>query len=388
MNGRPLRRALVWRVPLQTAPKRRDLARLLRNWQDECDSAALYEALSRIERDPRRSEVFRGLGESERGHCAYWEERLRSQGLEVPRFRPSLRTRAMIGLAKRFGIALVLPRITTRELSDHGRYATQEDANTAGLTVEEREHAAVMRRITISGAPAAEHGVIASPSGVSNSLRASVLGANDGLASNFCLIMGVAGGGVSNTTILLTGVAGLVAGACSMALGEWLSVTNTLEMARSQMDRDAWELHASMAWKRRELMLVYKAEGMAQEEAERAADRVIAQDPDAIDRLIHDECVMAAAHLGNSPASAGALSFALFAAGAFVPLVPFLVAQSAGAVIASIGCSLLALLVLGLITSFFNGRSPLFSGLRQVTIGAAAAAVTYLAGRLVSAAIG
>lgn len=263
---------------LETALKRRDLARLLRNCQDERDSAALYEALSRIERNPRLREVFRGLGESERGHCAYWEERLRSQGLEVPPFRPSLRTRTMIGLAKRLGVGLVLPRITTRELADHGRYANQEDANAAGLT--------------------------------------------------------------------------------------------------------------SMAWKRRELVLVYQAEGLAQEEAQRAADRAIAQDPDAIDRLIYEERVMAAANLGNSPGSAAALSFALFAAGAFVPLVPFLFAQSAGAVIASIGCALLALLVLGVMTSFFNGRSPLFSGLRQVTIGAAAAAVTYLAGRLVAGAVG
>lgn len=373
---------------METAVKRRDLARLLRNWRDERDSAALYEALSGMEPDPRLRDVFRGLGESERGHSAYWEERLRSQGLEVPPFRPSLRTRAMIGLAKRFGIALVLPSITTRELADHGRYASQEDANAAGLTVEEREHAAVMRRIAASGTSTAEHGPIASARGLSNSLRASVLGANDGLASNFCLIVGVAGGGVSGTTILLTGVAGLFAGACSMALGEWLSVTNTLEMARSQMDKDARELHASMAWKRRELMLVYQAEGMARAEAERAADRAVAQDPDAIERLIHEECVMAAAHLGNSPASAAALSFTLFAAGAFVPLVPFLFAQIASAVIAGIGCSLLALLVLGVVTSFFNGRSPLFSGLRQVTIGAAAAAVTYLAGRLVAAAIG
>jgi vacuolar iron transporter family protein len=373
---------------LESAVKQGELARILRNWQDERDSAALYDALAGLERNPRLSGLFRRLGESEREHCAYWEERMRSLGLEVPRFRASLRTRTMIGLARRLGVGFVLPRITTRELADHGRYASQEDASAAGLASAEREHAAVMRRIAAYGATLAERGPNVSAASLSNSLRAAVLGANDGLASNFCLIMGVAGGGASGAIIRLTGVAGLVAGACSMALGEWLSVTNSLEMARSQLDTDVRELHAPAAWQRKGLMLVYQAEGMAEEEAGRAADRVIAQDPDAISRLIHEERVMAAAHLGNSPASAAAVSFALFAAGAFVPLMPFLFATSATAVIASIACALSTLLTLGLVTSFFNGRSPLFAGLRQVIIGAAAAAVTYAAGRLVGSAVG
>jgi VIT1/CCC1 family predicted Fe2+/Mn2+ transporter len=368
--------------------EQRDLARVLRNWKDECDSATLYDALARIERNPRLSDVFRKLAESERAHSAYWEQRLLSDGQTVPRFLPSLRTRTMIRLARQFGVGFVLPSITTRELADHGRYATQEDASAAGLTGGERRHAAVMRRITAYEDTAPEGAPKASAGSLSNNLRAAVLGANDGLASNFCLMMGVAGGGASGATILLTGVAGLVAGACSMALGEWLSVTNTLEMARSQMDADARELHASAGWKRADLMLIYEANGMPEEEAARTADRVLGHDPDAINTLIHEERVMAAAHLGNNPASAAAFSFGLFATGACVPVLPFFFAQSAVAIIASIACSLLALLALGLMTSFFNGRSALFSGVRQLVIGAGAAAVTYAAGRLVGAAVG
>lgn len=368
--------------------KQGDLVRMARNWKDECDSAALYDALARIERNPRLTEVFRKLADSEREHAAYWQEQLRSQGLTVPQFQPSLRTRTMVRLAKQFGVAFVLPSITSRELADHGRYARQEDASAAGLTTGERGHAAVMRRISAYGDSAAEGTQNASTGTLSSNLRAAVLGANDGLASNFCLLMGVAGGGASGSTILLTGVAGLVAGACSMALGEWLSVTNALEMARSQVDADARELHASTPWKRTELMLICQADGMAEEEAAREADRILAQDPDAINRLIHEERVMSSAHLGNNPVSAAAYSFALFAAGACVPVVPFFFAQSGRAIIASVACSLLALLAVGLLTSFFNGRSPLFSGLRQLTIGAAAAAVTYAAGRLVGTVVG
>ncbi len=367
----------------------REIARMLRNWKDERESAALYDALAGIERDPRLSQVFRKLAESEREHAAFWEERLRSQGLTVPQFRPSLRTRTMVQLARQFGVAFVLPSITTRELADHERYSSQEDASAAGLTSQERGHAAVMRRIAAYGARGDGEGGPRSTTGnLSNNLRAAVLGANDGLASNFCLLMGVAGGGASGATILLTGVAGLIAGACAMALGEWLSVTNALEMARSQMDVDVHQLHASTVWQRTELALIYEANGMPEDEAARAAERVISQDPHAINTLIREERVISSIHLGANPTSAAVFSFVLFAAGACVPVVPFLFNASTPVIVVSIVASLLALFALGLLTSFFNGRSPLFSGLRQLLIGAAAAAVTYAAGRLFGVAVG
>jgi VIT1/CCC1 family predicted Fe2+/Mn2+ transporter len=366
-----------------------ELARILRNWRDERDSAALYEALATIEHNPRLSRVFRRLAESEREHSAYWEERLRAQGQSVPEFRPSLRARTMMQLARQFGVAFVTPSITTRELADHHRYSSQEDASAAGLTKEERGHAAVMRRVAAYGGRAEGEATHSADAGsVGNNLRAAVLGVNDGLASNFCLIMGVAGGALPTAAIILTGVAGLVAGACSMALGEWLSVTNAREMARSLMDADVKELHATTAWKREELALIYEAQGMSEEAAQHAADRIIAQDPQALQTLIGEERVMAVAGIAQDATSAAAYSFSLFAVGACVPLLPFFFASAEVAIFASITLALLALFAVGLLTSFFNGRSPLFSGVRQVGIGAAAAAVTYAAGRLVSSVIG
>jgi VIT1/CCC1 family predicted Fe2+/Mn2+ transporter len=368
---------------------RHEQTRMLRNWRDERDSAALYGALASIERNPRLVRVFSKLADSEREHSAYWESRLREQGYTVPGFRPSVRTRLLIQLARRFGVALVVPGIASRELADHDRYSTQEDARTAGLTEGERGHAAVMRRVAAYGDAIDELDAMASAGGadVGNKLRAAVLGANDGLSSNFSLLMGVAGGGVPTSTIILTGIAGMVAGACSMALGEWLSVTNAREMVASQVDKG--QALRAETWKREQLALIYEAGGLSEDDAQRAAERVIARDPDALRALSGEERAIAAmGPAGNNPLSAASYSFALFAAGACIPLLPFLIATRTSAIIASAAVSVLALFAIGMLTSFFNRRSPLFSGLRQVGIGTAAAAVTYAIGRGAAALIG
>ena len=297
-------------------------ARLLRNWRDELDSAALYDALAHIERDRYQRAVYEELAGAERRHAAFWEERLRAAGQWIPSFRPALRTRILILLARRLGIGFVVPSVIAREMKDGDAYARQDDARAAGLAHDEQGHAAALRR--------------RSDSGIANNLRAAVLGANDGLASNFCLMMGVAGAGVSTTTILLTGIAGLVSGSSSMALGEWLSVTNARELASSQANR-----------------LV----------GTRATEET------------HSEVALA----GNA-ASAAMFSLVLFALGALVPLLPFCVLPVALRIDGSVALSVAALFVLGLATSLFNARSASFSGFRQVAIGSAAAAITYFVG--------
>ena len=371
--------------------ERLDLKNALRSWKDERDSAAVYEALASIERNPRLSQLFRKLAAAEQEHSQFWRERLEALGHAVPEYRPSLRTRILVELARRFGVAFVIPSITARELADRDRYANQEDASSVKLSKDERGHAAVMRMIG-----AGRHVGVDSQGAVGtsyamfgNNLRAAVLGATDGLASNFCLLMGMAGGGALRPTILLTGFAGLIAGACSMALGEWLSVTNARELARSQIDRELEQMRATPDWARKELALIYETKGKGEEEARRAADRLIAQGPDAVGELIRTELSIDSTHLGVSPISAAMYSFLLFAVGALVPLLPFFVASSSTpAIVVSVGLSLAALFVLGLLTSFFNGRSPMFSGLRQIAIGAAAALVTYAAGRGFGAVVG
>lgn len=367
-----------------------EIKQALRNWRDERDSASLYEALASIERDARLSRLFGKLAASEREHSMFWEDKLKALGEPVPAYSPSARTRIMSELARRFGVAFVIPNIIARELADRDRYSGHEAASIAGLTKAERGHAAVMRLIGAGRHPSAgkdaEH---AATSTFSNNLRAAVLGATDGLASNFCLMMGVAGGGANSWTILLTGVAGLIAGAFSMALGEWLSVTNAREMSTSQVDRELQAMHATPDWAHHELALIYEAKGMSEEAAGLEADRIIAQGSEAIDELIRGELSIESAHLRVNALSAAAYSFGLFAVGACIPVLPFLLAAaSPKAIGASIALSMTALFLLGLSTSFFTGRSAWFSGMRQLGVGTVAAAVTYACGRIFGAVVG
>ncbi|HEY7889219.1 MAG TPA: VIT1/CCC1 transporter family protein [Steroidobacteraceae bacterium] len=306
-----------------------DLARMRRNFLAEQESGVLYEALAAIARDPQQKRAYLELAASERQHVRFWAERLHAAGETTPpRHRPSPRTRVLILLARSFGTRSVVPTITARELEDRAGYDCQPDAAEAGLAASEQSHAERLR---------AMGGVT-----VGTKLRAAVLGANDGLASNLCLLMGVVGGGARTSAILLAGVAGLVGGALSMALGEWLSVTNAREFAASLMDREAGALHRTFPTRR--------------------------EDPAA-----------------GEAGSAARFSFGLFALGALVPLLPFTFLSGVPAIVGSIAASVIALLVIGVATSLFNGRSPAFAALRQVVIGALAAAVTYAAGWLFEA---
>jgi VIT1/CCC1 family predicted Fe2+/Mn2+ transporter len=368
-----------------------ELNRILRNWKAERDSAELYQALASIERNASLSSVFTKLAASEREHSTFWEERLRSEGHAIPQFQPSLRTRMLTQLARQFGVAFVIPSITSRELSDRDQYSEQEDARAAGLAKEERAHAAVMRTIGSYAPPRGEskaEGTSWGGSNLANNLRAAVLGANDGLVSNFCLLMGVAGGGGQRSVILLSGIAGLVAGACAMALGEWLSVTNAREMAVRQIDQQIENAHATPALESRELALIYEAQGMTEDGARRAAEKLLSDDPSAGDTLVREALGIEPAQLGADPISAASVSFVLFSLGASVPLLPFFVLTTRSGIIASIGASLIGLFMLGLVTSFFNGRSLVFSGTRQVIIGAAAGLITYCVGLIFGTVVG
>jgi len=294
-----------------------------RNLLAEQDSEVLYEALAAIARDPQQKRAYLELAASECQHARFWAERLQAVGETLPPHRPSPRTQVLILLARTFGTGFIVPAITARELDDRAGYDCQQDAAEAGLAASEQNHAERLR---------AMGGVT-----VGTKLRAAVLGANDGLASNFCLLMGVVGGGAGTSAILLAGVAGLVGGALSMALGEWLSVTNARELAESLMDREAHALHRSS--------------------------------PTELDGAAAGEA-----------GSAARFSFGLFALGALVPLLPYAFLSRVYAAVWSIVASVLALFVLGVATSLFNGRSPAFSALRQVVIGTVAAATTYGAG--------
>jgi VIT1/CCC1 family predicted Fe2+/Mn2+ transporter len=219
--------------------------------------------------------------------------------------------------------------------------------------------------------------------GGGNTLRAAVLGANDGLVSNLSLVMGVAGAAATESTLLLTGLAGLFAGACSMAMGEWLSVTSSRELYQSQIATEAEELRDTPQEEKEELVLIYQAKGIAEPQARALADRLLGNEGTALDALAREELGVDPDQLGGSAWTAATWSFLLFSAGAIVPAAPFAFLSGVTALLTGIGASALALVLIGAATSLFTGRSALFSGIRQLLIGLAAAAVTYGAGAVV-----
>lgn len=363
-----------------------DIKRFRANLRDELDGAALYTQIASAERDPVRKDLFLQLAQAEAKHAELWRRKLAAAGIEEEAYVPSFRTRLLGRLARRFGPAFVLPTIAAAEFSDRDKYAGQADAHS--ISAEERGHAAVVQEIarssarnTVTGADIA-HAERWHRGASGNNLRAAVLGANDGLVSNFCLIMGVAGAGARNRVTLLTGFAGLVAGACSMALGEWLSVTNARELARTQIAREAQEIEQTPEAEQHELALIYQAKGLQKPDAQRIAAKLMTDKKAALDTLAREELGIDPAELGGNAFAAAATSFALFSAGAIFPVVPFIWLQGSPAVLSSVAASAAALGGVGLLTSLFNGRSPWFSAARQVLFGCAAAAATYGLGSL------
>jgi vacuolar iron transporter family protein len=363
-----------------------DIQRFRSNLIDELNGAALYNALAAAERDANRRDIFLQLAEAETRHAHFWRDKLTAAGVTDVPFSPTLRTRVLSALARRFGPRFVLPTVAAAEFNDRGKYLSQPDA--LSISAEERGHAAVVEAIAGPTHRASTLGNEigrAEPwhrSASGNNLRAAVLGANDGLVSNFCLVMGVAGAGTQTRTILLTGVAGLVAGACSMALGEWLSVANARELATMQLAKEREEIEQTPEAEQHELALILQAKGVSKAEAQRAAAQIMQDKDIALDTLAREELGIDPAELGGNPWTAAATSFALFAVGAVFPILPYAWSGGTAALAMSAGVCALVLAGIGLLTSLFNGRSPAYSALRQVAFGCAAAAVTFGVGRL------
>ncbi|MFP3555242.1 VIT1/CCC1 transporter family protein [Paraburkholderia sp. SIMBA_049] len=374
---------------------RHELKRYRTNLADELDSAALYETLSRVEKDPQRRTLFTQLASAERVHANLWADKLHANGSRVPPHRHSVKTHLMRALIHTFGPKFVLPSLAAAEYADRDKYANQPDA--AQLSKDEQHHAAVMQQmvadVKAQKAPPSKGAQIAAAESwhrnvtSGNDLRAAVLGANDGLVSNFCLIMGVAGAGTGNKAILLTGLAGLIAGACSMALGEWLSVTNARELARTQIAKEADEIEHTPEAEQHELALIYQSKGIDADEAKRVAAQIMRDKQKALDTLTREELGLDPAELGGNPWTAAGVSFCLFSLGAIFPAMPFLWTHGTAAIAQCVALSAFGLAAVGVFTSLFNGRGAAFSAFRQIVIGLIAAAFTFGVGRLLGVSI-
>jgi VIT1/CCC1 family predicted Fe2+/Mn2+ transporter len=220
-----------------------------------------------------------------------------------------------------------------------------------------------------------------------NAIRAAVLGGNDGLVSNFSLVMGVAGASANQTGVMLAGSAGLLAGALSMALGEWISVKSSQELYENQMQLEMEELETNPEGERKELKLIYMAKGIPEDQAEKIVDDLLKDTKAAHEVLVKEELGINAEELKGSAMEAALSSFFLFGIGAIIPLIPFMFTSGMKAIILSTAFSAVGLFLIGAAITLFTGRNVWFSGFRQVIFGLCAAAVTYGIGMLIGVSI-
>jgi VIT1/CCC1 family predicted Fe2+/Mn2+ transporter len=375
--------------PTRTAE---DGRRYLENWQDEIDSASEYHAMANSEPDARLARVYGNLARMEEAHIAFWEDKLRLAGVEVGRRRPSWRSRVLGWIARRLGPDLVLATIAAREEADQNYYVTQSETTGTRMPAQERWHAKVLEQLVRTqprGVPGSFLGRLEGRHRAAggNALRAAVLGANDGLCSNLSLVMGVAGAAADAHLILVTGLAGLLAGACSMALGEWVSVTSSRELAQREIRIESSELAEDPEGEGEELKLIYEAKGLSSAEADTMVHHLLADRSTALDSLAREELGIEPSELGGSAWEAAVSSFLLFSVGAIVPILPFLVTRGNAAVMSSVAVSALALFAIGAAITLFTGMPVWRSGGRQLLLGLAAAGVTFGLGRLIGTAI-
>jgi VIT1/CCC1 family predicted Fe2+/Mn2+ transporter/rubrerythrin len=358
-----------------------DIARFRQNYIVEMDGIALYRAMAAAEQDDQRAAIFEKLAQNEERHAQRWAKLIQSGGGAVPAHKPSARVQMLGWMARRFGTHRVVPIISNMEARDEAGYMRQPEA--AGLPAEERAHSRTL--LAMEGKTSGQESIAGTErwhiSAHGGGLRAAVFGINDGLLSNFSLVMGFAGAEAKPEYIILAGVAGLLAGSFSMAAGEYVSVSAQREVFEQQIAIEKEELEMSPKEEEEELSLIYQAKGIPEQEASRLAQRIIQNPKTAIDTLAREELGLDPAGLG-SPWTAAISSFCAFVIGAFVPVAPYLLTAGTKAWIASASLSFFALFTVGAVLSIFTARGPLLSGARMLGIGLLVSAITYSVGWL------
>jgi vacuolar iron transporter family protein len=363
--------------------------RFREHWADEMDGAAMYRALAARATGEQR-EIFLELANAEERHARHWAAKIVEAGEPAPdpaTHRPSRRTRIYGWLARRFGADTVLPLVQRAEMADAGHYDNVPEA-TRAMATDERIHARVLAGLTPAGARGGgiARGERWHRADASGTLRAAVFGVNDGLVSNLALVMGMAGGAVSQKIVLLAGLAGLLAGAFSMGAGEYISMTSQREMFEREIALEAEELDAMPEEEANELALIYRAKGIGKAEAEALAARIMTDRESALDTMAREELGLNPEELG-SPWGAATSSFAAFAAGAIIPVLPYVSTNGLNAAVWAIVLAGISLFLVGAAISLLTGRSAVVSGGRQLAVGAIAAVATFAIGRLIGVSV-
>lgn len=355
-------------------------------WDDEIAGAALYRSLAECAEEHRRP-ILISLAEAEEEHARHWSKLLAEAGVTDlrPRRLP-FRVKFLTFLARRLSAEAVLQIVFRWEVADADKYERVPEAPSS-MADQERAHGRVVAALggDTTGERIARSEGRHRVSTTGGALRAAVFGVNDGLVSNLLLVMGVAGGTSGSRFVLLAGVSGWLAGACSMAMGEWVSVSSQRELYEHEIEIEREELAHFPEEERDELALIYQAKGLSAQEAHALADTLIGSDQ-ALDALTREELGFDVRTLG-SPLTAAFVSFLAFSSGAVVPIAPFLVGSGAAAVVVAAVLSVLMLFAVGVGISVFTGNPPIRSGLRIAVVGTLVATVSYGIGSVLGSAL-
>ena len=339
------------------------------SWLEEQRSAHLYRILADVERGTARAGLFEEMAGEAEAQAGIWARAIVTNGGRVPAgYTADLRTRVVAALVQRLGVRPMRSVLSAMKVRGMSLYASpQSGSHVIPINLDD-----VGRRHRSAGA--------------TSNLRAAVFGVNDGLVSNASLIMGVAGASADAQTILFTGIAGLAAGAFSMAAGEYISVRSQREVFEYQISLERAELETYPQAEAAELALIYQAKGISREESKRVADALISDPAKALDTLAREELGLNPDELG-SPWGAATASFLSFAVGATVPLLPIIFLAGQTALRGAVAITLVSLFGVGAALSLFTGRHAIRSGIRMMLIGAAAGAITFAIGRLVGVSV-
>ena len=374
-------------VPAASAP---DLDTFVHHWQDEADAAYLYRLLSDAELDPHKQDLYRRLAEVEDRHVQVWAGLLRQHGREPGGFSPSARTRLLAIVGRVFGPAFLLPMLLAEEgrevrgyLDMHRRTARGAPGSAESLTLarESAEHASTLGEI---------YGKVGEPWHRAESgglLRNVVYGFNDGLTANFGLVAGVIGASPQSAhhTVILAGVAGLIADALSMGSSGYLAAKSEQEVYANEIAMERDEIALMPEIERDELALIYEAKGMSADSAYALATEVMADPNRMLQEQVQEELGIGDPHM--SPLREGWVTGTATAIGALIPVFPFFIWSGVVAVIVSFVVAMLSHWFVGAARSVFTGRSVFRSGLDMFVVGLGVAVVGYFVGERIAALI-
>ncbi len=361
----------------------------LKNIQTEIDASFLYKLLADNESDKNVADVFYQMSEIEQSHAIAF---MAKNGMDTSTLPPpSGRAKVLKVIGKFLGYDYVLGVLLDTEKSISSSVLNARKKTNSTVSISDTAHVTILKNIlnnntSISGSNLARFEKRHRSVG-GNTLRAAVLGGNDGLVSNFSLVMGIAGATSGQKEVLLTGIAGLLAGALSMALGEWISVKSSQELYENQMQLELDELETNPEGEEKELVLIYISKGIPKEQAEKMAKDVMSNIDHAHEVLIKEELGINPEDLKGSAMEAAITSFLLFGIGAIIPVIPFFFFEGMKAIILSTIFSGFGLFLIGAAITLFTGKSVWFSGFRQVLFGLIAAAITFGIGKIIGVSI-